>query len=319
MLDDDIVPPARFQSTAQTGALWPKDPSLLVEVQLAALSDAGKVRPNNEDHYLVAGAERSLRTILTNLETGSIPDQFVETAYGMLVADGMGGAARGEVASEMAIHLIVEMFLRTPDWIMSLEEPVVKEVLDRMDKRFRQVEAAMVAETQINRDLRGMGTTLTLACSLGANMVLAHIGDSRVYLLRDRRIHRLTRTHTVAQELADAGAIAVDAVDSHPMRHVLTRVIGTSGEKVQPQLSHLKIEDGDQVLLCTDGLTDEVSDAEIANILMAAGNPEAACRSLVDQALELGGRDNVTVVLARYRIQSRNRGRDIQAASGSSD
>src|SRR5262245_6477500 len=152
MLDDDNVPPPRFQSTAITGALWQKDASLLVEVQVAGLSDAGKVRPNNEDHFLVASVERSLRTIVTNLKSGTVPDQFVETAYGMLVADGMGGAARGEVASEMAIHLMVEMFLRTPDWIMSLEEPVVKEVLERMDKRFRQVEAAMVAETQVHHD-----------------------------------------------------------------------------------------------------------------------------------------------------------------------
>jgi protein phosphatase len=318
MFDDDNVPPPRFQSTAPTGSLWPKDPSLLVEVELAGLSDAGKVRPNNEDHFVVASIERSWRTILTNLKAGSIPDQHVDKAYGLLVADGMGGHARGEVASEMAINVLVELFLRTPDWIMSFDEPVVKEVLDRVDKRFRQVEAAMVAETQVHQDLRGMGTTLTLACSLGADMILAHVGDSRVYLLRHGRIHRLTRTHTVAQELADAGAITVEAADSHPMRHVLTRVIGTRGEKVQPQLSHLEIVDGDQVLLCTDGLTDELSDSAIASTLLSAGNPEAACRSLVEQALEAGGRDNVTVALARYRIQSRNRSRDIPAASAGS-
>jgi protein phosphatase len=277
-------------------------PSSLVQVDLAALSHPGKVRPNNEDHYLVARFDRSMNALLTNLSAGRIPDRYGETAYGILVADGMGGEAGGEVASEMAITSLVDLVLQTPDWIMRLDTESAREVLKRMDQRIARVEGALVDKARFDPSLMGMGTTITVVCGIGADLLIGHVGDSRAYLFRHGRLHRLTRDHTVAQALADAGAIDPEAVDSHPMHHILTHVIGTKGGKAQAELGVLQLKDGDEILLCTDGLTDMVTDEAIAAALVRGKKSADVCESLIEMALEGGGRDNVTVALARYRF-----------------
>lgn len=276
--------------------------SSLTHVEIGALSHAGRVRANNEDTYLVARFDRQMTSLLTNLPPGYIPDRYADAGYGLLVADGMGGQAGGEVASRTAISALVNLALKTPDWIMRIDEDSAREVLARMDRRIHQVEQTLVDIARTDPSLSGMGTTMTLAMSLGADLFIAHVGDSRAYLLRQGRLHRLTRDHTIAQALADAGAISSDAVEAHPMRHVLTHVIGTQGEKAQAELGMLRLIDGDEVLLCTDGLTEMVTEEAIAGALGKGRTAAADCRTLIEMALEAGGRDNVTVVLARYRI-----------------
>lgn len=273
-----------------------------VQVDLGALSHPGKVRPSNEDHYLVATFERSMRTLLTSLPEGEIPYHYADTAYGLLVADGMGGAAGGEMASRTAISALIELVLRTPDWIMSLNEELAKDVLHRLNQRIKQAEAVLLEKARLDPRLMGMGTTMTIACSLGARLVIAHVGDSRAYLFRKGQLYRLTCDHTVAQALANVGAIGPEAVASHPMRHLLTHVIGAQGGSALADLNCLPLSDGDQVLLCTDGLTDMVEEAAIAQSL-AVGRPAAeVCRALAEMALEAGGLDNLTVLIARYRM-----------------
>ena len=132
-----------------------------------------------------------MQTMLTNLPPGASPER-AETAYGLLVADGMGGAAAGEVASRTAITILVDLVLRTPDWIMRPDEGLIREVLGRMDRRFRQVNQALAEQARSEPDLAGMGTTMTLACSHGADLVVAHVGDSRAYLFRQGRLAQLT-------------------------------------------------------------------------------------------------------------------------------
>jgi protein phosphatase len=150
-----------------------------------------------------------------------------------------------------------------------------------------------------------MGTTLTVACSLGPHLILYYVGDSRAYLFREGRLHRLTRDHTQAQVLADLGHISPDEVSRHRLRHVLTRVVGTTGGRVEVEVEYVCLADGDRVLLCTDGLSDMVPDGQIAEVLRSTERSEEACRALVDLALGAGGKDNVTVVLARYTIPVR--------------
>lgn len=280
----------------------PETVSSRVQVDLGALSHAGKVRQNNEDHYLAARFDRSMRTLLTNLPAGSVPDRSAETAYGMLVADGMGGHAAGDFASETAIRVLVDLVLHTPDWIMRLDDDLIREVMKRMDGRFRQVRETLTALTREDPNLAGMGTTLTLACSLGADMILVHVGDSRVYLHRQGQLHRLTRDHTRAQQLADAGAIRPDEVARHPLRHVLTNALVTEGGEARTDLDQLLLMDGDRILLCTDGLTEMVEDAAIAETLDREESAQDACNALVEKALAAGGTDNVTVVLCHYRF-----------------
>ncbi len=276
--------------------------SALVEVDLAALSDPGKLRSNNEDHFLVARFDRTMQTLVSNLPEGAVPPRHAETAYGMLVADGVGGAVAGEIASRTAIQALVELVLETPDWIMRLDGDRAREVLQRLERRFQKVREVLLAEAREDPTLLGMGTTLTLACSLGADLLTAHVGDSRAYLFHKGRLERLTRDQTMAQSLADAGAISQEEVATHPSRHVLTSAIATRGAFVQVELSRSRLEDGDQLLLCTDGLTEMVAEEAIAGVLSRPGPAARACGSLVDLALEGGGKDNVTVVLARYRI-----------------
>ncbi len=297
--DDDTAPypvpkapaPARVEGA-----------SSLVEVDLAGLTHPGRVRPNNEDHFFVARFDRVMRTLATNLPESDVPPRSSETAYGMLVADGVGGAAAGEVASRTAIAVLVDLAIETPDWIMRLDEPLANEVMQRMERRFQRIHEVLVERAKADPTLRGMGTTLTLACSLGADLVTAHVGDSRAYLFRHGRLERLTRDQTVAQSLADAGALSQEEVANHPMRHVLTGAIATRGAFVHVDLHHSRLADGDQVLLCSDGLTEMVAEEAIARALSVPGPSADACRRLVDLALEGGGKDNVTVALGRYRI-----------------
>jgi protein phosphatase len=273
-------------------------------VDFGGLSHAGKVRPTNEDHFLVARLDRSLQTVVTNLPPGSVPERHTETVYGMLVADGMGGHAAGEVASRMAISTFVNQVIQTPDIIMRLDARFTEEALRRLDRRFQGIKEVLAEQVQLDPSLAGMGTTMTMACSIGTDLLIAHVGDSRAYLFRKGQLQRLTRDQTMAQFLADTGLIKPEQVANHPMRHVLTGALGTTGGPSDVDLSGQRLADGDQVFLCTDGLTEMVPEPVITDLLReGAGSAAEDCERLVNLALERGGKDNVTVVIGRYRIQ----------------
>jgi protein phosphatase len=291
-----------LRATPEADRPTPRPAVTPVEVDLAALSHPGRVRPHNEDHYLVLRAGRYLRTWMTNLPEGSVPREFEETVYGMAVADGVGGRAAGEVASRLALTLLVELVLDTPDWIFSADEPELTEVFHRAAWRFRTVNAALLERARRDPALAGMGTTLTVAMSLGPDFIVVHVGDSRVYLLRRGVLHRLTRDHTLAQELADLGRLPDEDVATHALRNVLTDAIGLWEEGGEPDVRRLPLADGDRLLLCTDGLTEMVDDATIAAELGRDRPAAEICQALLDLALDRGGLDNVTVVVAGYRI-----------------
>ena len=276
--------------------------SSMVEVDIACLSHVGHVRTNNEDHYLVVRVERSLKTMMTNLAVGSLPERFHEIGYGMLVADGMGGYAAGEVASSQALIKLVELAVETPDWVMRMERRENAEtVMRRMTERFRLVDSALRVDAEGDPSLVGMGTTLTAVVSLGAELFVGHIGDSRAYLFRNGRLHQLTRDNTLAQELIDAGIARPEDTATQAMRHVLTAALAT-GEQADPQVQRFHLSDGDQVLVCTDGLTVMVRDETISTVLDDADSAEKACQTLIDLALAAGGSDNTTAIVARYRF-----------------
>src|SRR4051794_34945479 len=144
-------------STPAAGMRMPRPRVTSVRVDLAALSHQGRVRANNEDHYLVVRAGRYLRTWMTNLPEGRVPHEFEETAYGMAVADGMGGMPAGEVASQLALTLLVDLALDTPDWIFSPDGPEVEEILNRAVRRVRAVSAALLEQARRDPGLAGMG------------------------------------------------------------------------------------------------------------------------------------------------------------------
>ena len=243
-----------------------------------------------------------MRTLLTNLPAGQVPERYSETGYMMLVADGMGGAPAGEVASRTAVSTLFDLVVETPDWIMRLDEQRVGEVLRRMEGRFDRLTEALTQLARSDTHLSGMGTTMTLAVSLGADLVIVHVGDSRAYLFRRGHLVRLTDDQTVAQLLVAAGAISPEVAAKHYARRVLTSAITAGGEKAEVALHHLRLMDDDQLLLCSDGLTEMVSEARIAKDLGKRWTAANACRVLVHRALEAGGGDNVTALLAHYHI-----------------
>jgi protein phosphatase len=280
----------------------PTDASSRAQVDLAALSHRGLVRSNNEDHYLIVRGERALHTVMTNLPPGCLPERFGEVVYSLLVADGMGGMAAGEVASQTAIITLVNLFLNAPAWTMRLGERGAEELMQRMADRYRQIDAVLRDHADRDPNLSGMGTTMTLAMSFGPDLILTHIGDSRAYVLRAGQLHQLTRDQTLAQALADRGVISQEETATHGLRHVLTSALGGGDANTEPQVQHVRLRSDDQLLLCTDGLSDIVDDATIGEILRCAGTPEDACAALIQAALHNGGKDNVTVALARYHF-----------------
>src|SRR6185503_365352 len=179
----------------------------------------------------------------------------------------------------------------------------------RMTQRFWKIDDELRARGESDSSLRGMGTTLTAVLTIGTEVFLAHLGDSRAYLLRGEKLHQLTKDHTLAQAMIDAGLAGAEDSATQAMRHVLTGALGTTGEPTDPHVQRLHLSDDDQLLLCTDGLSEMVADEDIASILTNAPSSEAACHALIDKALAEGGRDNITVVLARYhfpRVESAN-------------
>jgi serine/threonine protein phosphatase PrpC len=271
-----------------------------LEVDLGASSHQGHIRENNEDSYLVMKFGRSLENVLTNLETGLLEQSYLMNGYGMFVADGMGGLAAGEVASRLALTRLIDLIVETSDWTLSLRHHRdLTKVLERMTERFFQIDEIVRTEASRDMALQGMGTTLTVAAALGNDLLIGHVGDSRAYLLRGDEFKQLTTDHTLAQALIDAGVANPDDPASRSMRHVLTAAVGSLGQG-EPQVQRFKLNDGDQLLLCTDGLTELVDDKTIANIVSKAKSSQSACEELVDLALAGGGVDNVTVVLAHF-------------------
>jgi len=272
-----------------------------LDVELGAATHEGHVRKNNEDTYLLMRFGRSLERLSTSLDEDLLEQNYSLTGYGLLVADGMGGMAAGEVASRMAICKLVELLNDTSDWTLALRQSKdVQTVFQRMTRRFYEIDRTLRNEAQNDPSLHGMGTTLTVAGTLGNDLVLGHVGDSRAYLLRGNVFRQLTRDHTLAQALIDAGVANSDDPAPRSMRHVLTAAIGSLDERTEPQVQRFRLVSGDQLLLCTDGLTEMVDDNLIARVLREAASAEFACKGLVDLALGAGGSDNVTVVLARF-------------------
>jgi PPM family protein phosphatase len=271
-----------------------------VRAEFGGLSHPGKVRPHNEDHFLVARLGRQLDALLTNLPESDLPPHYGEAGYSMVVADGMGGVAGGELASRLAITALVQAVLNTPDWVLRADDGRAEELLKRGAARMKQAHAALESRAARNVELSGMGTTMTVTYSLSWDLFVGHVGDSRAYLFREGRLRRLTRDHTLAQEMADAGVIAAAQVATHRLRHVLTRSLGGSSVGVSADVRRVALAPGDAVLLCSDGLTGMVPEPDIAGVLARGGPPQEACQALVDLALAAGGKDNVTVVLGRY-------------------
>ena len=240
---------------------------------------------------------RSRDVLLTNMPPDTYPPCNDES---FAVADGVGGAAFGELASLIALRSGWELTGSAFKWPFKVNDSESPEVPESIRVFIRMIHRRRQAESGPDSPLCGMGTTLIGALTIGMDAFIAHVGDSRAYIFRRGRLHRLTRDHTLAEHLVADGILhSIDEARSG-FRSTLVNCLGGIFEDVQVDTCHVPLQNNDQLLLCTDGLTDMVSEADIAQILAATTPTQVTCQALVDAALANGGRDNVTAVLARY-------------------
>ena len=211
----------------------PKPPSTQLRVEFGAVTHTGKVRPHNEDHFLVSQVSRKQEVLATNVPDDQFPEDVGDDAYSMIVADGMGGMAAGEVASRMAITTGLKLFQKSPKWGFKINKREARELFDRVNGYLQEIDLELTKRSEGDRKLFGMGTTLTAAYSIGVDLFIIHLGDSRAYLYRGGDLIQLTKDHTVAQAMADAGYIAPEEVRHHNKRNVLTNFLGGHGGQGQ--------------------------------------------------------------------------------------
>ena len=272
------------------------EPTVAVTAEFGGASHVGHVRKNNEDHFAVIRRSRTQEVVLSNLPGGNFSPSNDE-AYFFVVADGLGGAAAGEWASRLALQKAWDLANQASSWIMRFHDLSSQQVRERTEAFASEMHRTLREYGQADVELAGMGTTWTSAYVVGCDALIAHIGDSRAYVFRRQELRQITRDQTLAQELIDHGVPPEQTVR---VRHILTNTLGGSGETVSPDIKHVALEEGDRLLLCTDGLTELVSDGEIAEILGRPLPPQAACDALIQLALDHGGKDNVTAVLAHF-------------------
>src|SRR5712671_575505 len=200
-------------------------PTTAVRFDVAGLSNKGAVRDENQDHFLVVQTGRSFETLATSLPAGEVPLRSDERGLLMMVADGMGGQAAGEVASRTVLATLTGLILEHPEWILKVDEESASDLLNRTIARYKALDSALALRMQEDPTLRGMGTTLTVAYSLGLDLFIAHVGDSRAYVLHDEAMRQLTRDHTHVQKLVDAGMLSREEAAGHELRNVLTNVL----------------------------------------------------------------------------------------------
>jgi protein phosphatase len=266
-----------------------------VPMIFGAASHTGNVRTRNDDHFAIFQRRRILEVIKANVspEDLSIPETY---SYGLVVADGMGGVKAGELASRMAIQAMMDLSSQATSWVMKFTDFDALQFQQRVQAYVQRIHTTIEEHGQANPLSRNMGTTWTSAHLLGFHAIIVHLGDSRAYLFRDGELSQITYDETMAQRLIDAG-MEPDSV--HKFRHILLNSLGGGNENVRATIHHLELNACDQLLLCTDGLNHMVPDSDIAAELRRNSSPQDACDALVQLALNNGGKDNVTVVLAR--------------------
>jgi serine/threonine protein phosphatase PrpC len=265
------------------------------------LTDIGRKRDANEDHFLIATLSKSMQVEQTSLDQQA-GAELCSSAHGklLLVADGIGGHVAGERASELAINTMSQYVLNILPWFYRLYGEDEADLYDELRLAMERCEAVIDAESEAVPEHDGMGTTLTMAYVLWPNMYVIHVGDSRCYVLRGEQLSQITVDQTAAQELVDRGALDSDQARSSMWHHVLNSALGRGMEKLRSSVYKAELQANDTVLLCTDGLTECVADADIKAILLARDSEQQTCEHLVDVANDAGGTDNITVIVARF-------------------
>ena len=273
------------------------------DIDVFGLTHQGKVRQTNNDHFLLCSLRKHIDIHSTSLpEPGRLPHEGEWLAFLGLVADGVGGTEAGEAASRVATEALYDYVAHSLRCYYTADPQHETGFVANLHKAVMDAHGHVIEAARAESLGGKMATTLTMALAVWPRAYIIQVGDSRAYRLRDGELECITRDQTVAQALHDAGAITRSEADRSPMKHVLTSALGGGEDSsANPVTSVLDLELHDLLLLCSDGLTGHLKDDEIREILMNGGSAERLCQTLVDEALERGGEDNVTVLIGKTR------------------
>jgi protein phosphatase len=268
------------------------------EVDVYGVTHAGNVRKVNQDHFLICQLEKRVRIFQTSLPNG---DAFAPVgermAFLAMVADGVGGGTKGEAAARLALHAVTEYVALSMRCYHTLDAADDQAFLDALQEAAWKGHARVVAEAEGDPELRGMATTLTLWLAVWPRAYLLQIGDSRFYLHANGELQRLTRDQTMAQELVDQGALHHSTAFATRWASVLSSSIG--GQQTVPVVTRMDQAWNTAYMLCSDGLTKHVPDERIAERLGAMTSAKQVCEALLQDALDAGGSDNISIIVGR--------------------
>ena len=263
-----------------------------IRVEVFGKTDLGRSRDHNEDRFLVADLTRKTSSLQTDVRHHTIGPRGTL----LVVADGMGGAAAGEIASEMATDTIYGHLVKT--WNAE-EEISPQRFAYRLKEAVEAANASIHAHAKAHPEVRGMGTTTTAAGVLNDHLYLTQVGDSRAYLIRGGRAHQITKDQSLMQRLVEAGELTEEEAAQSERRNIILQALGPD-PKVKVDLTYQEVRRGDVLVLCSDGLSGQVKKDEIGKIVTETNDLSAACDKLIALANERGGPDNITVVVARF-------------------
>jgi serine/threonine protein phosphatase PrpC len=268
------------------------------EVDAHGVTHQGKVRKDNQDHFLLCSLRKQLVVRLSSIpEAEGLSSESERLASLAMVADGVGGAARGETASRLALEAVTRYVTRVMRCYYGSLPHEGDDLSEALEEAARQGHAELLRRGDQDFDARGMATTLTLYLSVWPRAYLLQVGDSRAYLLRGDELTQITRDQTMAQDMVDLGVMKAEDAAGTRLAHTLTSAIG--GNETHPKVTRFDMDWGHVLLLCSDGLTRHVSDQRIREVLRSMTSAKQACETLLQDALDGGGSDNVTIVVGR--------------------
>ena len=264
-------------------------PSNQIRFRVFGRTDVGQVREHNEDNFLIANLTERKRSLME-----ADRKQVVGPSGTVLgVCDGMGGAAAGEVASQLAVDIIFEK-------LVGGSPPLDQDDLARrLVSAVEEAGARIFSEARADRTRRGMGTTSTIAALVDSRLFVAQVGDSRAYILRGGELVQISRDQSLVNQLIEAGQLTEEEAETFEHNNIILQALGTS-ETVQVDLTYADLKRGDALLLCSDGLSGMLRSEEMRDVLLRIDDPFEACKELTDRANAAGGHDNVTVIVARF-------------------
>jgi len=260
-----------------------------IKLRLFGRTDVGQVREHNEDNFIVADLTKASRGLMETDRNQLVGERGVLLG----VCDGMGGAAAGEVASQLAVDIIFQKMI-------SGDAPKDHdEIAARLVHAIESAGLRIFSEAKLDRTRRGMGTTSTVAALVDDHLFIGQVGDSRAYILRGDRLVQVTRDQSLVNQLIEAGQLTEEEAETFEHNNIILQALGTS-DSVQVDLTYVELKRGDTLLLCSDGLSGMVRNEEIREVLRTVDDPLEVCKTLTDRANQAGGHDNITVVVSKF-------------------